>query len=136
MFILCNTFVSHRFRQICEQNLCHESCPCTPGYSPPEVTCSLHGLLHHTNDCTSPKTTFPIIHCTERNTADHTNHAVDRTSVCSALVGSCSVCSTVEVGCLALVILCPALVVFCSGLVVPCSAVEICCSALVGPSLV
>ncbi len=42
---------------------CHESCPCTPGYSPPEVTRSPHGLLHHTNGCT--KTTFSIIHCTD-----------------------------------------------------------------------
>ncbi len=44
---------------------CHESCPCTPCYSPPEVTRSPHGLLHHTNGCTSPKTTFPITHCTD-----------------------------------------------------------------------
>ncbi len=44
---------------------CHESCPCTSCYSPPEVTRSPHGLLHHTNGCTSPKTTFPIAHCTD-----------------------------------------------------------------------
>ncbi len=43
----------------------HESCPGTPCYSPPEVTRSPHGLLHHTNGCTSPKTTFPINHCTD-----------------------------------------------------------------------
>ncbi len=45
--------------------LCHESCPCTPCYSPPEVTHLPHGLLHHTNGCTSPKTTFSITHCTD-----------------------------------------------------------------------
>ncbi len=37
----------------------------TPCYSPPEVTRSPHGLLHHTNGWTSPKTTFPITHCTD-----------------------------------------------------------------------
>ncbi len=54
--------------------ICHESCPCTPCYSPPEVTRSPHGLLHHTNACTSPKTTFPIIHCTNHTTV--TNHSL------------------------------------------------------------
>ncbi len=44
---------------------CHESWPWTSVYSPPEVTHSPHGLLHYTNCCTSPKTTFPIIHCTD-----------------------------------------------------------------------
>ncbi len=44
---------------------CHESCPCTPCFSPPEVTRSPHGILHHTNGCTSPKATFPITHCTD-----------------------------------------------------------------------
>ncbi len=39
--------------------------PWTSVYSPPEVTHSPHGLLHYTNCCTSPKTTFPIIHCTD-----------------------------------------------------------------------
>ncbi len=47
------------------RSLCHESCPCTHCYSPTEVTRSPHGLLHHTNDCTSPKTTFPITQCTD-----------------------------------------------------------------------
>ncbi len=50
---------------LCLGGLCHESCPCTPGYSPPEVTRSPHRLLHHTNGSTSPKTKFPITHCTD-----------------------------------------------------------------------
>ncbi len=29
--------------------------------SPPEVTRSLHGLLHYTNGCTPPQTTIPIL---------------------------------------------------------------------------
>ncbi len=64
---------------------CHESCPCTPCYSPPEVTRSPHGLLHHTNGCTLPKTIFPITHCTDitqlialvtYHTADCTDHTL------------------------------------------------------------
>ncbi len=74
--------------------LCHESCPCTPCYSPQEVTRSPHGLPHHTNGCTSPKTTFPITHCTDvsqlialitqlialvtNHTADCTNHTLHK----------------------------------------------------------
>ncbi len=61
----CSEFGVSGSRSLGEGGLCHESCPCTPGYSPPEVTRSPHGLLHHTNGCTSPKTTFPIINCTD-----------------------------------------------------------------------
>ncbi len=57
--------------------------------------------------------------------------------VYSAMVGSCSVCSAVEIGCLALVVFCSGLVVICSTVGVfcsTCSAVDIFCSALVGSS--
>ncbi len=55
---------------------CHESGLWPSARSPPEVTHSLHGLLHYTTVETSPKTTFPIIHCTDvTHTAVSTDQA-------------------------------------------------------------
>ncbi len=54
---------------------CHESGLWTSTHSPPEVTRSPHGLLHYTNCCTSPRTTVPIIHCTDdTHTAECTDY--------------------------------------------------------------
>ncbi len=60
------------------QHYCHESGLWTSVHSPPEVTRSPHGLLHHTNCCTSPRTTVPIIYCTDdTHTADCTDYTAD-----------------------------------------------------------
>ncbi len=45
--------------------LCHKSGSWASLNSPPEVTCSPHGLLYYTHCCTPPQTAIPITHCTE-----------------------------------------------------------------------
>ncbi len=58
--------------------VCYESGLWTSVHSPPEVTCSPHGLLHHADCYMSLRTTFTIIHCTDCTyTAGCTDHTMD-----------------------------------------------------------
>ncbi len=45
--------------------VCHESCPWSFICSPPEVAFRSHRHSHHTDCYMSPRTTVPIIHCTD-----------------------------------------------------------------------
>ncbi len=63
---------------ITKQYWYHESGLWTSNHSPPVVTRSSHGLLHYTTVALPPRTTVPIIHCTDdTHTAVSTDYTAD-----------------------------------------------------------